>query len=88
MRRFLATSTAVGLFLLGPGVSEAHAYIDPGTGSSLIASLGVLLGIMTAVCAVGLAQLKRLATWCIGRFTPARKEEPLTPELAARDNKG
>ena len=76
---FLAT-----FVLLGPATSEAHAYIDPGTGSSLFASLGVLLGIFTAVFALGLSQLRRLCGWFVMRFAPRRKNKPVVPDLAAR----
>jgi hypothetical protein len=45
-------------FVLGPGAREAEAYIDPGTGSSLLSSLGVLLGATCAVFAFGLARVR------------------------------
>lgn len=82
--RFTIGSLAVGLILLGPGAADAQAYIDPGTGSSLFASLGVILGMVTAVFAVGLTQARRIGEWFIAKLTPARKEKPLTPDLAAR----
>lgn len=82
--RKLAGSVVALLVLLGPATSEAHAYIDPGTGSSLFASLGVMLGVVTAVFALGLSQLRRICGWFVTRFTPRRKEKPLIPDLAAR----
>ena len=60
------------------------AYIDPGTGSSLFASLGLMLGVLTAVFALGLSQLRRMGAWFLMRFTPKRKEKPLVPDLASR----
>jgi len=50
----------------------------------LFASLGVLLGIFTAVFALGLSQLRRLCGWFVMRFAPRRKNKPVVPDLAAR----
>jgi len=80
MRRCLTISAAAVAILLGPGVGEAHAYIDPGTGSSLFASLGVMLGIMTALLAVGLTQVKRFGAWFMFKLSPSRKDKPLRPD--------
>ena len=53
--------------LLGPGISEAHAYIDPGTGSSLFSSLGLMLGVCLAFAAMMLTQLRRCGQWLMAK---------------------
>ena len=63
------------MFVLGPGASTAEAYIDPGTGSSLLSSLGVLLGVMCTVIALGFTQLKYWGGRLIAKLTARRARE-------------
>jgi hypothetical protein len=74
----LAAATA----LLGPGTSEAHAYIDPGTGSSLFSSLGLMLGVCIAFFAMVLTQVKRWGQWFMAKLY-FRRHKDLAPPAAS-----
>ena len=63
IRKFITIAAIVMLWLLGPAAGEAQAYIDPGTGSSLLPSLGMMLAVVTAFLAVMFTQFKRIMTW-------------------------
>lgn len=64
--------------LLGPAVSEAHAYIDPGTGSSLLPVIGMMLAVVSACIATMWMHIKRFFVWAAlkvtGRTAPETKE--------------
>ena len=42
----LLAGALVGAWMLGPGANEAHAYIDPGTGSSLLPAIGLIFAVI------------------------------------------
>ncbi len=73
------------MIYLGPASNRAEAYIDPGTGSSLFSSLGLLLGVVGTGVAIGFTQLRRCGGWLIARVSARKKggRERLTPDLAA-----
>lgn len=84
MHRCLIAAAFALLIYLGPASSRAEAYIDPGTGSSLFSSLGLILGLACTGVAVGFAQLRRCSGWLFARVFARRKggPRPLTPDLA------
>lgn len=63
MKKSAMMLSIVVLWLLGPAANEAQAYIDPGTGSSLLPSLGMMLAVMSAFLAVMFTQFKRISMW-------------------------
>ena len=70
---------------LGPASSRAEAYIDPGTGSSLFSSLGLVLAVVGTGIAVCFSQLRRCCGWLFAKLAARRKGERdvLTPDLAS-----
>jgi|GEM_PF-4612574 len=69
--------------VLGPGVSEAQAYIDPGT-TTLLLSPGVLLGVLYAGIGICCLQFKRGFGWVTGKLLFWRRaEQPDPPESPA-----
>jgi hypothetical protein len=70
-----AATTLAALVLLGPATSEAHAYIDPGTGGSLFSSLGLMLGVFVAFAAMMLTQIKRCGQWFVAKLYFRREKE-------------
>lgn len=67
-------------YLLGPGASQAHAYIDPGTGSTLLSSLGLLLGATCTVLAFGFAQIRNWGGRVVARLAARRPRESHSEE--------
>jgi len=61
---FLAALVVV----FGTTIQPAHAYIDPGTGSSLFSSLGIMLGAMVTMFAFGISQFRRCSGWFWARL--------------------
>jgi len=51
--------------LLGPAANSAEAYIDPGTGASMLSCLGILLGIVGTAFAISFVQIKRCCSWLV-----------------------
>ena len=71
----------IGLwFVLGPGVNRAEAYIDPGTGASLLSSLGLLLGVACTGIAIGFTQVKRCGAWLLVKVAARRGPKPCEDE--------
>ena len=75
MRKYLLCGLIVVIWLLGPGASRAEAYIDPGTGSHLLSTLGIMLGVLCTCCAVCFYQLKRCGTWVMAKIVARRKTD-------------
>ncbi len=67
------------LMMLGPGANRAEAYIDPGTGSTLLASLGLLLGAVCTGLAVCFWQVKHWGSLFIAKLS-AKREPQVQPE--------
>ena len=65
--------TAV-VIAFGAASAPAHAYIDPGTGSSLFSSLGVILGAVVTMLALCISQIRRCGEWFIARFRAGSTE--------------
>ena len=66
IRKWLLSASIVLVWLLSPAAGEVQAYIDPGTGSSLLPSLGTMLAVMSAFLAVAFTQFKRFAAYRLG----------------------
>ncbi len=84
MRKYLLPATIALVWFCGVGASPAEAYIDPGTGSHLFSSLGIMLGVATTCLAIGFFQMKRCGEWFLTRLTRRRRadDEP-REQLAA-----
>lgn len=80
----LIAGALVGAWMLGPGANEAHAYIDPGTGSSLLPAIGLIFAVMSAFAAVCFQHTKRFCVWCYygvcGVFRKPRADDDASPE--------
>ncbi len=81
VKKAMVVGGVVGVWMLGPGASEAHAYIDPGTTSSLLPSIGIVFAVLSAFVAVAFQHCKRLCAWgyytLLGVFGKTRPvEEP------------
>lgn len=74
----LATVIAVA-YLVGPGANRAEAYIDPGTGSHLLSTLGIMIGVVSTGVLIGIAQIRRCGEWFIEKFS-ARRHTDQHPE--------
>lgn len=68
--------------LLGPAVSEAHAYIDPGTGSSLLPVIGMMLAVVSACIATMWMHIKRFFVWAALKLTGRAAPEAKRPTEA------
>lgn len=68
MKKFLG-AVVVWAIVFGPGATPVQAYIDPGTGSSLLSSLGIILGIVCTGIAIGFAQLKHVGRLLITKLS-------------------
>jgi hypothetical protein len=76
--KVLTVGALLAVWLLGPGAGEAHAYIDPGTGSSLLPSIGIIFAVMSAFMAVCFQHTKRFCVWCFyGVCGKLRKTPPV-----------
>ena len=82
LKKTLLSAMIAATVLSGPGISEARAYIDPGTGGSLFSSLGLMLGVCAAFAAMLLSQIRRCAQWFWVKLY-FRKHRDSTPEPAA-----
>ena len=84
-RRYLIAAAVALMIYLGPASNRAEAYIDPGTGSSLFSSLGLMLAVVGTGVAIGFSQLRRCGGWLIARVSARKKEEhePLIPDLVS-----
>ena len=81
IQKHLIALAVVTIWLLGPGASEAQAYIDPGTGSSILGSMGIILAVCSAFAAVAFQHVRGFFSWVfckIGSMVrkPHRAEEP------------
>lgn len=75
IRRYLLCGLIIAIWLLGPGASRVEAYIDPGTGSHVLSTLGIMLGVICTCCAIGFYQIKRCSTWVVGKIVSRRKTQ-------------
>ena len=81
IQKYLIAFVLVTFWLLGPGANEAQAYIDPGTGSSIIGSMGIIFAVCTAFAAVAFQHVRGFFSWAfckIGSMVrkPQRDKEP------------
>lgn len=63
VKKAIIVGGLVAVWMLGPGANEAHAYIDPGTTSSLLPSIGIVFAVVSAFAAVAFQHFKRLCVW-------------------------
>ena len=70
--KMAASALPAVVYLLGPGAGAAHAYIDPGTGSSLLSTLAIMVGVLSAGVAVFFGQAKRWGLWLVDRLAARR----------------
>lgn len=75
LRKYVIPLLIALVWLLGPGAQPAQAYIDPGTGSSLLSSLGLLLGVMTTFIALGYTQARRCGGWVWAMIVHRRRHD-------------
>ena len=73
LRRYLLPGVVVVVFLLGPGASHAEAYIDPGTGSHLLSTLGIMIGVVSTCYFFGIGQVRRCGEWFWAKLGERRK---------------
>lgn len=79
MRKYLVPTGIALLWLFGLGTQDAEAYIDPGTGSSLFSSLGIMLGVVATSLAIGLTQARRCGEWLLAKLASRRHAEQAPP---------
>ena len=72
--------------VLGVAAQPAHAYIDPGTGSSLFSSLGIMLGVMVTMFAFCITQFRRCGGWLWAKFRLRNEPEVGPAEPASKEN--
>jgi len=65
IHKYLIAFVLVMIWLLGPGASEAQAYIDPGTGSSLLGSMGIIFAVVSAFVAVAFQHVRGFFSWLV-----------------------
>jgi len=80
IRNYVVAFTLVTIWLLGPGANKAQAYIDPGTGSSILGSIGIILAVCSAFAAVAFQHVRGFFSWAFGKIVsivrkPARAED-------------
>jgi len=83
IRNYLIAFALVTIWLLGPGANKAEAYIDPGTGSSILGSMGIIFAVLSAFVAVAFQHIRGFFSWAFCKILslirkPARAEEPAT----------
>lgn len=83
-RTYIALAVAT-VCVLGFGADTAYAYIDPGTGSSLLSSLGMILAVATTGIALGLTQVRRCGHWLVARLT-CRRASKQNPQNESPDS--
>jgi len=66
------------VIVLGAAANPAHAYIDPGTGSSLFSSLGVMLGAVVTMLALFVGQVRRCGGWFVARLRSGSAKDDST----------
>ncbi len=71
-----------GLLTVGLTASPAEAYIDPGTGSSILSSLGVMLAVISVGFAFCLGQIKHWCGWLASKFYKDQSETEYVSENA------
>lgn len=85
--RVSITGIAVALMVvLGIAAQPAHAYIDPGTGSSLFSSLGIMLGVMVTMFAFCITQFRRCGGWLWAKFRLRNEPEVGTAKPVSKEN--
>ena len=77
--KWVIAGLVVLLMMLGPGANRAEAYIDPGTGSTLLSSLGLLLGAVCTGLAVCFWQVKHWGGVVIAKLS-SKREPPDQPK--------
>ncbi len=80
-QKYLIAFALVTIWLLGPGATEAQAYIDPGTGSSILGSMGIILAVLSAFAAVAFQHVRGFFSWAFCKVSsmvrkPRPAEEP------------
>ena len=73
-RRVVVPALIVTVWMLGPGTQGAEAYIDPGTGTQLLSSLGIVLGMVSTGIVIGFTQIKRCGGWVVAKLSQRRHE--------------
>ncbi len=68
------------VILLGYTARPAQAYIDPGTGSSLLSMLGLMVGMIGAGVAVCYSFVKQWGGLFVAKFTSRRTNEENSQE--------
>lgn len=82
----IATAAAfVAVWMLGPGAPRAHAYIDPGTGSSIIGSIGILFAVTSAFAAVAFQHVREFFSWMLGKVGISNRKQHAADE-STRDS--
>lgn len=77
----IATAAAfVAVWMLGPGAPRAQAYIDPGTGSSIIGSIGILFAVTSAFAAVAFQHVREFFSWMLGKAGVSKHEQHAADE--------
>ncbi len=82
LRRMVGIGAAAA-FLLGPGARLAHAYIDPGTGSSMFSMLAVAFGVISTGVALCFTQIKYLGGRVFGRLANRWKRDDSSTDSQA-----
>lgn len=76
----------IGLFavviLLGAAARPAEAYIDPGTGSSLLSMLGLMVGVICTAVAVCYSFVRQWGGLFMTKFTSRRTAGEHSDETA------
>lgn len=85
MRISVAGIVVAMMVVLGVGAQPAQAYIDPGTGSSLFSSLGIMLGVMVTMFAFCFSQLRRCGGWFWAKLHTRRAEKDDAREPVSRE---
>jgi hypothetical protein len=69
------------VILLGYTARPAHAYIDPGTGSSLLSMLGLMVGMIGAGVAICYSFIKQWGGLFVAKFTSRRTTKESSQEV-------
>ncbi len=76
----LMPAVFAGLLIVGVAAGSAEAYIDPGTGSSVLSSLGVMLAMVSVGFAFCFTQIKHWCRWLASKVVDQRSETEGIPE--------
>jgi len=72
--RCVIAAVLVAIWMLGPGATVAEAYIDPGTGSSILGSIGIIFAVISAFAAVAFQHVRGCLSWIVCKLgTMVRK---------------